>query len=117
MWREMFSDSQSSSREGRSCWASQVAQFQRNVGYQACQSGHDFIDEAEALKALRAIYDGVYTCGMTCVGCQGRLLIGQGWQHILHGIIQGNGRGARATCFLFLSNCHMYISALPARHP
>ena len=55
MWREIFSDSQSSSQEGRSCWAGQVAHFQRNVGYQASQSGHDFIDEAEALKALCAI--------------------------------------------------------------
>ena len=59
-WKEMLNDSQRSSQEGRSCWAGQVAQFQRNVGYQATEGSHEFIDEARVLEALRAVYDKVW---------------------------------------------------------
>ena len=60
LWREMLSDSQSSSQEGRNCWAGQVQKFLHNAAYQLSQNCHDFIDEAGALKALRTAYDKVW---------------------------------------------------------
>ena len=60
LWREMLGDSHSSFQEGQTCWASQVAQFLRNSGYQVNANCHAFIDEAGALKALCTMYDRVW---------------------------------------------------------
>ena len=56
----MLSDSQSSFQEGRTCWAGQVAQFLRNVGFQFSLDCHNIIDEEGALQALCAKYYEVW---------------------------------------------------------
>ena len=56
----MLHDSQCSDRERRKCWAGDLAQFLRNVGYRSRESCQDLIDEDEALKALLAKYDVVW---------------------------------------------------------
>ena len=60
LWKEMLSDTQVSSREGRSCWAGEITKFLGNVRYQPHPDSHAFIDEQAALTGLCSQYDKVW---------------------------------------------------------
>ena len=53
-------DSRQSDSEHKKCWAGELAQFLRNLGYRSRPDGPALIDEDGALDALRAKYDDVW---------------------------------------------------------